>query len=92
MEEIVQKKKSGFEDCPSWLNLKFRQAVKFICSECNRHEYIVGKLEPHRIIRGNKGGLYTVVPLNHPDNNVKCCCKSCHKKFHQNDNRKVGYK
>jgi hypothetical protein len=81
-----------FDTCPSWLKKKYRQATKFCCQECGKHEDIVGKLEPHRIIRGNKGGKYTVVPLNHPGNNVKEVCSSCHRKFHQKDNSKVGYR
>lgn len=89
---LVEYYPKSFDVCPSWLRLKYREAVKFICQECNNHEDVVGKLEPHRIIRGNKGGKYKVLPLNHPDNNCKICCNSCHKKFHQNDNSKVGYK
>lgn len=79
----------GFKTCPFWLKLAYRRAVKYICQRCDKHEDIVGKLIPHRIIRGNKGGLYTVVPLNHKDNNVKIVCLGCHKLYHMNDNRRI---
>ena len=52
-----------------------REMVDFICQECGKHESEVGKLQPHRIIRGNKGGKY--VP-----NNIKMICGDDHKIFH----------
>lgn len=91
----------GYKTCPSWLHLIYRKSVNFKCIRCNRHEEIIGKLCPHRIIRKSKDGLYTIVPLNHPDNNVKPCCNykgeiggkiSCHKLFHVNDNRRIKSK
>ena len=84
----------GFKTCPTWLKKKYREAVNYICQECKRHENKVKTLIPHRIIRKNKGGLYTVVPLNHIENNVKIVCAydgeidekiSCHKLFHQGE-------
>ena len=78
-----------YKVCPPWLKIVYRTAVDFKCQRCNRHEDIVGVLTPHRITRGNKGGLYTVVKLNHPDNNVKVVCNECHGLFHANDNRRV---
>jgi len=75
----------GFKNCPKWLKDKYRQAVNFTCQECHKHEDIVGKLQPHRKIRGCEGGLYTLVPLNHINNNVKVTCKRCHKKYHQGE-------
>ena len=86
---IINKKPIGYKTCPAWLHKKYREAVDFKCIRCKKHEDDVGILIPHRIKRGNKGGLYTLVPLNHKDNNVKICCKGCHKLFHMNDNRRV---
>jgi len=75
----------GLKTCPIWLKIKYREAVNFNCQECKRNEKIVGTLEPHRIKRGNKGGLYTLVPLNNKLNNIKVVCKKCHKKYHSNE-------
>lgn len=86
MEAKKIKKMWGFETCPDWLHKKYRERVYFICQECNKHEKEVGKLQPHRILRKCRGGLYSVCPINHPENNVKSVCYSCHKKFHQNEN------
>jgi len=69
---------NGFKVCPKWLKEAYRKAVKFTCQECNKNESEVGILTIHRLIRGNKGGLY--VP-----NNCKIVCNSCHKKFHQKE-------
>lgn len=74
---------NGFPTCPKWLHDKYRLAVSYICQSCNKHEEIVGKLIPHRIVRGNQGGLYTLYPLNHKINNIKVICKDCHSKIHQ---------
>lgn len=80
----------GYKKCPKWLKDKYRKAVNFICSDCKKNEKVVGKLEPHRIIRNCEGGLYTVLPINHPFSNVKMVCKECHKKY--NHSRKLNYK
>jgi len=72
----------AYDFCPVWLKIKYRQAVKFICQECGKHEEEVGKLEPHRIVRGHKGGKYTVCSLSHKSNNIKVVCNRCHKIFH----------
>lgn len=82
----------GFKTCPAWLHLKYREAVNFKCQRCNYYEDDVEKLIPHRIKRASKGGLYTICPLNHPDNNIKVVCTKCHKLFHTNDNRRVKTK
>jgi len=79
----------GYESCPSWLKLKYRKAVNFICRDCKKHESKVGTLEPHRIKMGVEGGLYTVLPLNHIHSNVKIVCNKCHKKY--NYSRKHNY-
>jgi len=83
---------TGLEKCPNWLRKKYREAVNFNCQGCHKNESEVGLLEPHRIVRGNKGGLYTLVPLNHQNNNVKIVCKDCHKKYHTNEFRRVNSK
>jgi len=72
----------GFKTCPEWLKKKYRIGVKFICMECGKNEEEVGKLEPHRIVRGNKGGKYTLIPLNEKGSNVKVVCNKCHKMYH----------
>lgn len=81
----MEKIEKGFEKCPSWLKLKYRQAVNFTCQGCYKPEEEVGILQPHRIKQGNQGGLYTLVPLNHLENNIKVLCKECHRKYHQNN-------
>jgi len=55
-----------------------RELVNFTCEECKKHENEVGKLEPHRIKRGNSGGEY--VPRN-----LKIVCNKCHKKYHSGE-------
>lgn len=76
----------GFEGpCPSWLKKKYKEAVNYTCQSCHKKETIFDKLEPHRIKQGNNLGLYTVVRLDHPDNNIKILHKSCHRKFHENN-------
>jgi 5-methylcytosine-specific restriction endonuclease McrA len=49
-----------------------RQLVEFICQACKNHEDKVGKLEPHKITPGYKGGKYC-------PNNIQMLCNSCHK-------------
>ena len=57
------------------------------CQACEEDK----PLEPHRIIRGNKGGLYTVYKLDDKGSNVKMLCKDCHKKLHANENKHVSH-
>lgn len=76
---------TGYKKCPKWLSRKYRKAVNYICQGCSKPESEVGALEPHRFRRGNMGGLYTLVPLNHPDCNVKIVCKTCHGRYHANE-------
>lgn len=78
MQDLIK----GFEVCPSWLRSKYIEAVKETCQMCNKKSK---SLNIHRIKRGNVGGLYTLCPLNHPDNNVKVICSSCHNKIHANE-------
>ena len=82
MKQELKQEIKGFKDCPSWLRLKYRQAVDFRCQGCNKLEKDCGILSPHRIKRGNIGGLYTVYPLNHKLNNIKVVCYDCHRKLH----------
>ncbi len=55
-----------------------RELAEFKCEGCRQHEETVGKLEIHRIIRGNVGGTY--IPRN-----IKILCKSCHKIMHEGE-------
>ncbi len=79
----------GYKVCPEWLKKLYRKSVDYNCQRCGKNEEEVGMLIPHRIKRGNKGGLYTIARLDHKDNNVKVVCSGCHKLFHANDNRRV---
>ncbi len=71
-EPMQTKQKEKLTSCPDWLKEAYRKAVGFKCEECGRMEENVGKLEPHRLKRGNKGGEY--IPRN-----VKMLCKYCHR-------------
>jgi len=75
----------GYEVCPKWLSKKYREAVDYTCQMCKKHESEVKKLQPHRTIRKNMGGLYTVLPINHPRSNVQVVCSNCHKLLHSNE-------
>lgn len=86
---IIKESVWGYEKCPIWLHNKYREAVNFTCQDCKEHEEKVGKLQPHRPKRFCEGGLYTVLPLNHPKSNIKVLCDKCHKKY--NYSRKVKY-
>lgn len=79
----------GFKVAPVWLKLKYRQAVNFICQDCKLSESKNRRLEIHRIKRGVEGGLYTILPLNHPRSNVRVLCHKCHTKY--NYSRKLNY-
>lgn len=72
----------GFESCPEWLKDTYRKSANYMCQLCNKHEQEVGKLTPHRITRGHKGGLYTVFSFSDKRNNIKVVCLNCHKKIH----------
>jgi hypothetical protein len=64
----------GLKKCPKWLKDAYRKAVDYTCEDCLKNEKEVGKLEPHRIICGYKGGTYR-------PGNVKMLCNKCHKKY-----------
>ena len=86
MEQILERNGTkGYDVAPDWLKEKYRQAVSYTCQACHKHEKEVGTLQAHRLIRGEKGGLYTIVPLNHIDNNIKVLCRACHTKLHGNE-------
>ena len=55
-----------------------RGLVKHTCQGCFLNENLVGKLDIHRITRGNKGGTYA-------GNNCLAICKTCHKAFHSGE-------
>lgn len=75
----------GYKKCPVWLRNKFLERANFKCEECPSDK----KLEIHRIKRGVEGGLYMVVPKNHPLNNCKVLCEQCHSI--RNYSRKLNY-
>jgi len=52
-----------------------REFTEFICEECKKPEKEVGKLQPHRICRGYRGGEYCM-------RNIKMVCKKCHDLYH----------
>jgi len=87
---IIEEGIYGYKKLPKWLKQKYLEAVNFICQDCHKHKNEVGILEIHRIKRGISDGLYSVVPLNHLNNNVKVLCKQCHQKY--NYSRKLVYK
>ena len=91
METIFWKEKNcfAFKKCPSWLKATYLKAVDYTCQGCGKK---TKKLTPHRIIRGNKGGLYTVALLNSKSSNVKVVCYTCHKLYHANEFSKVRSK
>ena len=72
----------GYKICPKWLKWAYLKAVNYMCQECNNK---FKDLEPHRIIRHNHGGLYTVAALGSKASNVKVLCKDCHKSFHRSE-------
>ena len=72
----------GYRKCPSWLRNAYKRAVNYKCQGCGKYENEVGLLEIHRLTRGSNQGLYTVVPLNHPENNVQVLCSKCHRQRH----------
>ena len=55
-----------------------RKLVKWQCEQCKKYEEEVGKLQPHRIKRGNRGGEYTL-------RNIKMLCSECHKLYHYDE-------
>ena len=85
MSTSTSNKIHGFQICTDWLDLAYRKAVNYTCQECGKHEDQIGKLTPHRLKRGNMGGLYTLWPVNKKGSNVKLVCVECHKKYHANE-------
>ena len=77
-KEDLQMEMQGYVRAPEWLKKAYRKAVKHICETCHKHEDQVGKLEPHRIKRGNLGGTYR-------PGNVQMVCNTCHKRIHENE-------
>jgi len=55
-----------------------RELVEFRCEGCKDHEDKVGKLQAHRITRGNKGGTYA-------PRNIKMLCRDCHRIIHEGE-------
>jgi len=86
MKPIIENGIAGYKECPKFLKDAYRRAIKN-CQICKKEK----QLEPHRIIRGHKGGLYTVCKLNQKGSNVKMLCSDCHKKVHSNENKQVSH-
>jgi len=83
--EIIRNKETGvcgYRKCPCWLRKAYLSAVKNKCQECGLEDI---NLIPHRIIRGNQGGLYTCANIHSKQNNVKMVCRDCHKLIHANE-------
>jgi hypothetical protein len=76
--------REGYRILPKWLKKVYIQAVNNKCQDCNKSGDEI-TLEIHKIHRKWEGGLYTLVPLNHKDNNIKVLCKDCHKKHHSKE-------
>lgn len=89
-EKIIYKGKIfyGYKKCPLWLKRKYKESVNYICEDCGKKETAKMILEIHRPTRGVEGGLYTVVPKNHPLCNWKVLCKKCHNLY--NYSKKLG--
>jgi len=80
--DIIRNKETGvcgYKKCPSWLKKAYLRAVNYKCQQCQEENT---KLTPHRIIRGNEGGLYTCASIHSKQNNVKILCEDCHKALH----------
>ena len=60
-----------------------RELVDRICEWCKEHEDQCGKLTPHRLKRGNEGGLY--IPSN-----IKMICNECHKQAHGGEYKHIS--
>ena len=86
MKPITINKVTGYKKCPKFLKEAYLRAVKD-CQLCKKEK----PLEPHRLKRGNKGGLYTVCKLNEKGSNVMMICKDCHKIIHANENPHVSH-
>jgi hypothetical protein len=73
-----------FKKMPDWARKRYYIAIKGKCQLCQKN-LLLNEMEVHRIKRGYKKGYYTVCPLNHPKQNCKFLCKSCHKALHSNE-------
>jgi len=70
VKKLTEKKKNSL-----------REFCNFICEQCLKHEREVGKLQVHRIKRGNDGGEYVL-------RNIRLLCKPCHKLYHSGEFRR----
>lgn len=71
----------GYKKLSKWLREAYIRAVNGRCQTCHQKK----KLEINRIIRGCKGGLYTVASLRSKSNNITVDCMRCHKLKHFNE-------
>ena len=74
----------GYKKCPIWLRQRYLTEAEFWCTDCEKR-YEDKDLEIHRIVRGNKGGLYTDWPIYERGSNVKVCCIKHHKLYHSKE-------
>ncbi len=87
MKPIIENGIAGYKECPKFLKEAYKRAIKK-CQLCKEEK----EVEPHRLIRGNKGGLYTVCRLNQKGSNVMMVCNNCHKMIHSNENPHISKK
>lgn len=77
----------GYDKCPKWLHDAYIRGCKNTCmnNDCSKKNP-----EAHRIIRGNKGGLYTVAKFGTRESNVIMLCKKHHEELHSKENIQVS--
>jgi len=70
-----------YDKLPVWVRVKYFYAVNETCQLCNK-KMDYKDMAVHRKIRGHKGGLYTVCPINHVKQNCMMVHTKCHRKLH----------
>jgi 5-methylcytosine-specific restriction endonuclease McrA len=76
-----------FKKFPEWVRHKYYEIIKGKCQICQK-KILYSEMEIHRIVRGIKGGKYTLCKLNHPLQNCKFLCSECHKNIHTGENNR----
>jgi 5-methylcytosine-specific restriction endonuclease McrA len=76
-----------YKKFPEWVHEKYYEVIKGHCQICNK-KIFYREMEIHRIIRGYRGGLYTLCKLDHPKQNCKFLCSDCHKNVHTGENNR----
>lgn len=75
-----------YEKFPPWIRKKYYDTIKGVCQICKKN-ISLDKMDIHRIKRNYEGGLYTLCPLDHQEQNCKFICKTCHKLLHSNEQK-----